>query len=127
MSKPTVLEGQFEQAMYDQVYMRVWRECGYRAERFRQMICPPRPGLKGTHYRGGVVTAKKLLAKVDGTAGFKILDEKNRLDLSVETLILKPEWRPLFTEDELRLALLRLEERKRAALRRSATRHIITP
>src|SRR5690349_7322484 len=35
---------EFERAMYEQVYQRVYRECGYRAERFRQMVCPPRPG-----------------------------------------------------------------------------------
>ena len=103
--------------MYDQVYLRVWRECGYRAERFRQMICQPRRGLKGKLYRGGVATAKRLLSK--GSAGFQVFDEKNRLELSVESLITQSKWAPLFTGDDLRIALMRLEERKRAASQRS--------
>lgn len=114
------LESDFERAMYEQVYLRIWRECGYRAERFRQMICPPRRGLKGTLYRGGLKTARQLLSK--DSAGFQVLDEKNRLDLSVEALITQPRWAPLFTEAELRTALIRMEQRKRGALARSATR-----
>jgi hypothetical protein len=109
------LEAAFEVAMYEEVYVRVWRECGYRAERFRQMVCPPRAGQKTTLYRGGLATAKKLL--LGKSAGFRVLDEKNRLDLSVESLVLRPKWAPLFTADELRIALLRLEERKRAGPR----------
>ena len=112
------LEAEFERAMYEQVYLRIWRECGYRAERFRQMICPPRRGLKGKLYRGGLKTAKQLLWKE--SAGFQVLDEKNRLDLSVEALVTQPAWASLFTEAELRAALIRLEERKRAAVARSA-------
>lgn len=74
----TKLEKQFEQAMYDDVYMAVWRECGYRAERFRQMIVPPKRGRTGKLYRGGVATAKELLTK--DTAGLGILDKKKRLE-----------------------------------------------
>lgn len=118
MSDARDLKRRFEQAMYEQVYERVWHECGYRAERFRQMICPPKPGQTGTLYRGGLATAKTLLAKK--SAGFEVLDKKNRLDLSVEALVVKPEWAPLFTGEELRLALLRLEERKRVASRPSS-------
>jgi len=43
------------------------------------MICPPQPGQTGRLYRGGLATAKLLLKRK--SAGFKILDEKNRLDL----------------------------------------------
>jgi hypothetical protein len=102
----------FERAMYEEVYLRIWKECGYRAERFRQMIQPPKRGRLGRLYRGGVETARHLLAKPTG--GFRILDKRNRLDLSVEILVLKQKWAGLFTEDELRLAVLKLEERKRA-------------
>jgi hypothetical protein len=109
------LEQTFENAMYEEVYLRVWRECGYRANRFRQMVCPPRPGRKGTLYRGGLATAKQLLLKE--SSGFGVLDEMGRLDLSVEALVVKPEWRGLFTLDELKMALLKLEQRKRAARR----------
>jgi hypothetical protein len=51
------------------------------------------------------------------SSGFGVLDEMGRLDLSVEALVVKPEWRGLFTLDELKMALLKLEQRKRAARR----------
>jgi hypothetical protein len=105
-----ILKQEFEQAMYDEVYLRAWKECGYRAERFRQMIQPPKPGRQGKLYRGGVETARYLLAKK--SAGFTILDKKNRLDLTMEQLMLSKKWAPLFTADELSSASLRLQQRK---------------
>src|SRR5260221_459846 len=58
---------------------------------------------------GGVETAHLLLAK-DPTDGFTKLWEKKRLDLSVEALILKPQFASLFDEVERENARKRLAD-----------------
>lgn len=57
---------------------------------------------------GGVETARRLIR--GPTSGFTKLWEHRRLDLSVEALILKPEWHSLFTDEERKLARARLRE-----------------
>jgi hypothetical protein len=42
--------------------------------------------------------------------GYVALWEKNRLDLTVEALVVDAEWRPLFTEQEREIASKRLTE-----------------
>jgi hypothetical protein len=71
---------------------------GYRPTTFRRMLAD----------LGGVEAARRLI-RGDATYGFTKLWEKKRLDLSVEMLILKPEWRRLFTEEEHTLARKRLK------------------
>ena len=48
----------------------------------------------------GVETARTLLWKEDVSDGFTTLWELKRLDLSVEAYVLRPEYAPLFTEED---------------------------
>ncbi len=68
--------------MLEQVYRAAWRERGYRASRFLQAL----------RRHGGVATAKRLLERKGTSRGFEILAEKGRLDLSMEALVLRPEF-----------------------------------
>ena len=58
---------------------------------------------------GGVETARRLI-RGTATSGFETLWEKQRLDLSVEALILNPSWRALFHPDEQAMARKRLRD-----------------
>ena len=73
---------------------------GYRPTRFLQMV----------EEQGGVNAAKALLAPGRVPDGFSTLWEKNRLDISVEYVVLDPRWRSLFTLGELQEAQRRLDE-----------------
>jgi hypothetical protein len=95
------LERNFHNAMTD-VYRKADKECGYKATRFLQMLGE----------KGGVRTAKDLVTKDGGTEGFLKLWQFGRLDLSVEALVLKDEYKELFTEEQLRLCKERLEKYK---------------
>jgi len=57
---------------------------------------------------GAVESVKLLLPK--GSSGFNQRYWHKRLDLTFEYLMLQPEWRPLFTDDERRVARQRLRE-----------------
>lgn len=94
-----LLETEFEQAMHD-TYDRAKREVGYQANRFLEML----------HERGGVRTAHDLLASKGGSDGFTKLWELHRLDLSVEALVLKDRWSPLFSDTEKKEARKRLDD-----------------
>lgn len=72
---------------------------GYRPTELLRML--------GEH--GGIETARRLI-RGTATAGFGKLWEKQRLDLSVEALILRSEWRLLFSDEELRIAAKRLHD-----------------
>lgn len=91
-----------------QLYSKWWRECGYRAERFRQMIVPT-----CKRYRGGIAAARSVLTKTS-TGGFSALVKCNRLDLTVEQLVLGERWQHLFTESDRELARRKLEQAKKA-------------
>lgn len=72
----------------------------YRASRFKLMV----------NERGGKAAADSLLAKDTVSNGFTelFLRGKANLKLSVEYLVLKPEWREMFTEEQLNIARKRL-------------------
>lgn len=72
---------------------------GYRPTTFRRMLAE----------HGGIETARRLI-RGNATSGFQTLWEKQRLDLSVEALILQPEWLPLFSPEEHRIAKKRLQD-----------------
>lgn len=95
----TELERKWDRDMRE-IYITAKRECGYNAVRFLQMV-----GAKG-----GLLAAKQLISKPGGTYGFATLWEHGRLDLSVEAHVLKPEYEPLFTEEERRICRERLEQ-----------------
>lgn len=91
------LDDRFHQAMIN-IYYRAAKECNYQPTRFLGMLRRER----------GVATAKKLLAGVP-QAGFRRLCECGRPDLTVETLVLKREFRELFTPEERAEAQRRLD------------------
>jgi len=87
----------FEARMYD-LYHRAKRECGINAVAFLKML----------NEHGGLETARLLLHSPTISEGFTKLWEAKRLDLTVEVLILKPEWDQLFTAEEKSIARNRL-------------------
>jgi len=93
------LEAKFDEAMMD-VYQRALKECGYKATRFLHML----------HEHRGLETARILLHASNVSEGYVALWERERLDLTVEALILADEWLPLFGEPEREIARKRLAE-----------------
>lgn len=60
--------------------------------------------------RGGIATARYLLHASEVSDGYKSLWERQRLDLTVEAVILKPEWQALFSNQERKIAVDRLRQ-----------------
>lgn len=89
----------FEQAMKD-VYVRAKDEAGYNATVYLRMLAE----------HGGLETARRLLASSNVSDGFVSLWECHRLDLTVENVVLQPEFEPLFTEQDREVARNRLQE-----------------
>ena len=81
-----------------QIYVVAKRDAGYNATRFLQMISNG----------GGVETAHKLLNGPDVSDGFTALWSAHRLDLTVEAHVLRPEYAPLFSDQERSVARQRL-------------------
>lgn len=73
---------------------------GYTPSKFRQMVAN----------EGGINTAKRLINSKQLSDGFAMLTELERLDLTVEALVLQKKYRPLFTDEELLVAKTRLTE-----------------
>jgi hypothetical protein len=82
------------------VYERAKTEADYTATFFLGMLSD----------LGPLGTARKLLNAPAVSDGFANLWERGRLDLTVEALVLRPEFAPLFTEEELSRARTRLEQ-----------------
>lgn len=94
------LNQQFDQAMF-QVYRRAKDEAGYNATIFIQMLADKK----------GVQTAKTLINAPKPSDGYTALYLRNRLDLTVEALVIEDErWHILFTDEELNRARKRLKE-----------------
>lgn len=92
------LEERFQNEM-----LRIYREAtkfGYYPTYFLRMV----------NEQGGLAAARQLLGGDDPSSGFTRLWEEQRLDLSVEAVVLQEPWRSLFTADELTTARRRLEE-----------------
>ncbi len=81
------------------IFLEARSACKYTATRFIQMVSE----------KGGLETARVLLAADTPQEGFTRLWECGRLDLTVEALVLKPEFAPLFSEHERSEARRRLE------------------
>ena len=86
----------FDRAM-EQIYVQA-KQAGYTATRFHQMLVKHR----------GVETAHRLLPQVSD--GFTALQQLDRLDLTVEALVLQPKWISLFSDNERQIARSRLRE-----------------
>lgn len=82
------LESRFDKAMMD-IYVRAKNEVGYNATRYLQML----------HENRGIVTARILVLAEHPSDGYSALWERQRLDLTVEALVLQPEWQPLFANE----------------------------
>lgn len=95
----TDLEEKFHQAMLG-IYESAKRECQYNAPHFFKMVID----------RGGLETAHRLLALGQPSDNFTALWMYRRLDLSVEAVVLKPEFASLFSNAERRIAKSRLAE-----------------
>ena len=80
------------------IYERALSEARYSAVRFLQML----------NEHGGVKTANRLLPEM--SQGFAELWKRNRLDLTMEALIIRARWRALFTQQQLKIAEDRLRE-----------------
>lgn len=87
------VETRFEQRLR-QVARQCAEECDYRPMYFLRML----------DERGGIATAKALLAKPLPSEGFHTLFEKRRLDLTVEHVVLEEDWDGAFTPAERRKA-----------------------
>ncbi len=96
VSKETL--NKFHAAMVD-VYRRAKDEAGYNATRFLRMV----------EEKGGYETARTLLYAGTVSEGYTALWERKRLDLSVEAVVLHPEWQALFTDDDRLIARERLK------------------
>lgn len=79
------LEDEFHLAML-QIYHNAKKYCDYNPTRFYQMV----------NENGGLVTAKALLSSQEPQAGLTTLWECERLDLSMEALVIDPQ----FSEEE---------------------------
>ena len=96
---PAEAESQFNEAMLN-IYRRAKAEAGYNATRFLSMVVE----------HGGLETARYLLHAETVSEGYTALWERKRLDLTVEAMILRPEWQVLFSDVERRIAVNRLRE-----------------
>jgi len=95
----TKLKKSFHAAMID-VYVRAKSEAEYIASRFLTMVTE----------QGGYEAARTLLHASSVSDGYTALWERKRLDLTVEAVILRPEWHDLFSEEERNIARERLTQ-----------------
>jgi hypothetical protein len=82
-----------------EIYDRAGREVGYWATRYLQLV----------RRRGGLDAARYLLNQKLTSDGYARLRDAGRLDLTVEHLVLEPEFQELFSAEELTRARDRLE------------------
>jgi len=92
------IESEFDTAMMD-ICQRA-KEAGYNATRYLQMLNEHR----------GLRTAQILLHALNVSDGYTALWELQRLDLTVEALILQKKWHSLFSDEERDIARSRLEK-----------------
>lgn len=93
-------EKAFNEAMIE-IYRRAKSEARYNAKAFLGMVID----------RGGLSTAKYLINSSAPSVGYTALYERNRLDLTVEAMVLEHlNWHSLFTTEELEKARKRLAQ-----------------
>jgi len=92
-------EAQFHDAMLG-LYKTAISEAGYNATRFLRMVSE----------NGGMDAARTLLHASSVSEGYVALWERQRLDLTVEALVLQDKWKALFTPAEIEIARKRLAE-----------------
>ena len=94
-------EAALEEALED-LYQE-WGALGFWAKRLHQKFSPRRK-----KYIGGIAAIRSVLT--GRTYGFSFLRKHKRLDLSVEALVLKPQWKYLFCDEDRALARKRLDK-----------------
>ncbi|MBT0651541.1 hypothetical protein [Geomobilimonas luticola] len=92
------LERVFHKAMIN-VFERARDECNFKPTYFLKMVTE----------HGGLEAAKRLIASSKPSDGFTKLWELKRLDISVEAVVLSPEFSVLFTDEEKNQARIRLK------------------
>ena len=90
---------EFGEAMVD-IYRNAKKRAGYDAKIFLQMVID----------RGGFETARYLLWTDKPSYGYTALYELGRLDLTVEALVIQPEWADLFSDEDRARARVRLRD-----------------
>ena len=83
-----------------EVYQRARKECGYTATAFLRMVLD----------HGGVETARRLLSTDHAQSGLYELWNCGKPEISVEYLVLQPEWAELFDETQRERAPRRLTD-----------------
>lgn len=81
------------------IYKRALKEAGYRASKFLDMV----------NEHGGYQAASILIHASLPSDGYTALWMRKRLDLTVEALILRPQWHDIFTEEDRTKAYERLK------------------
>jgi len=76
------------------------RDIGYNPTRFRQLI----------NRKGALIAVKELINSSSVPTGLTTLWENGRLDLSVESQVLKEKYKELFTENEISICKIRLTQ-----------------
>lgn len=92
------LAQRFQDRLWTSVHTSI--ELGYRPSIFIRML----------EQHGGVQTAKRLIASGEIQSGIRKMAELGRLDITMEQIMLEPEFAPLFTKGELEAARWRLEQ-----------------
>jgi len=90
---------EFTRALFES-YKRARAEASYNAPYFLEML----------NERKGYATALYLIHSQQPSIGFSALWERQRLDLTVEATVLRPEWRSIFSDADLVAAYRRLEQ-----------------
>lgn len=92
------LEDEFHRAIENNVY------ADFKSHSFPMFL------LQAIRRHGGVFAAKQLLDISPVRSGLTELCQRERLHMSVESLMLQERWKPLFSVDELKLARQRLKD-----------------
>ena len=92
-----IRQREFTGAMIE-IYRRVDKETGYRPTFFLNMV----------NAEGGYQTAFSLVHGSRASDGFLALLELKRLDLTMEAVILLPQWHDIFTDEDRIVAYNRL-------------------
>ncbi|MEO7963841.1 MAG: hypothetical protein ABIT38_08025 [Gemmatimonadaceae bacterium] len=95
----TALHRLFHRRMMD-IYKSAKADADYNSTAFLGLV----------NGKGGVEAARMLLRASDVSEGFTALVERNRLDLTVEAVILEDEWHTLFDESDRAIATQRLKQ-----------------
>lgn len=89
---------EFQAVLIEEVYLRILRECHLHEQELLEMIANS----------SGLMAAKSLLNERPVQVGFRGLRRRQRLDFTVEHLVIQPRWRHLFVDKEIATAMRRL-------------------